>query len=59
MSNPAETVIVESNEVRCEGGDGALGHPAVYLHLKNGEIYCPYCSKHFVLKEGAKAAAGH
>lgn len=53
-----DTVTVEETTVRCDGGDGALGHPAVYLHFdRQREIVCPYCSKRFVLAEGA--AAGH
>ena len=40
------------------GGDGALGHPLVYLNMeKRGAVDCPYCGRKFVLKAGAKAAA--
>lgn len=45
-----ETVYVDTKRVCCSGPEGALGHPAVYLDLtKQGEITCPYCSKHFIL----------
>lgn len=54
-----ETVYVEERSVACDG-NGALGHPRVYLNMGDeNEIVCPYCSRHFVLKEGAEAAAGH
>jgi len=46
---PFETVYVDSTEVSCDGGGGALGHPKVYLNLSaDGEIECPYCSRLFV-----------
>ena len=55
---PIETVQVESTKVACDGG--ALGHPRVFLDLSvHGRIDCPYCGRRFVLKEGAKAPAGH
>jgi len=55
-----ETIIVETRTVACDGGGGPLGHPAVYLKIGDeGEIVCPYCSRHYVLAEGAPAAAGH
>jgi uncharacterized Zn-finger protein len=57
---PLEVIEVESNTVACDGGDGALGHPRVYLTLgKDGEIDCPYCGRHFVLKQGAHLADAH
>jgi uncharacterized Zn-finger protein len=35
-------------EVACNGGDGALGHPKVFLYIdKNNQIVCPYCSKKY------------
>jgi uncharacterized Zn-finger protein len=55
-----ETVVATETTVCCDGGDGALGHPAVYLHFEDGkEIVCPYCSRRFVLSETASAASGH
>jgi len=56
---PPEVVEVERTTVGCEG-DGPLGHPRVYLSLEpKGEVDCPYCGRHFVLKRGARAAADH
>ena len=55
---PFEIIPVETTTVACDGGGGPLGHPRVYLTLsKDGEIECPYCSRKYVLKEGAKVAA--
>lgn len=54
--------IVEANGavVRCDGGGGAMGHPAVFLNLGDKQaIDCPYCSRRFVRKAAAKAEAGH
>ncbi|UCH74192.1 MAG: zinc-finger domain-containing protein [Rhodospirillales bacterium] len=56
---PVERIDVEDVKVVCDGGGGALGHPRVYLNMGEArEIDCPYCGRRFVLKGGAKAAAG-
>ena len=53
-----ETAEVESETVQCDGGDGALGHPRVWLNMEGrGQIDCPYCDRRFVLKAGAKGGA--
>ena len=52
----AEVIEVESTRVSCDGGDGALGHPTVYLEMgEENFVDCPYCGRRFVLKAGAKA----
>jgi uncharacterized Zn-finger protein len=57
---PPETTYVEEETVACDGGDGALGHPRVFLNMEGaGHVLCPYCGHDFVLKDGAKASAGH
>ncbi len=57
---PTETILVETSTVGCDGGGGALGHPLVYLTLERGEkVECPYCSRVYQLKEGAKVAHCH
>ena len=49
MGSFFEIIEVESEVVTCSGNGGGLGHPAVYLNLMpNGEVTCPYCSKHYV-----------
>ena len=47
----AETMIVSTPITPCEGEGGSLGHPLVYLHLKNGKVECPYCGRLFMSKE--------
>lgn len=49
-----EVEEVESTRICCDGGEGALGHPRVWLSIgPEGFVECPYCDKKFVLKEGA------
>ncbi|MFY0310949.1 zinc-finger domain-containing protein [Leisingera sp. D0M16] len=53
-----ETKIVESRKVACDGSEGALGHPRVYLLIpeEEGFVECPYCDCKYVYKDAAKAA---
>lgn len=58
-TKPPETITVKTNTFYCDGGDGPMGHPRVYLTMTSqGSVDCPYCGRHFVLASGAKAA-GH
>ena len=47
---PPEYEIVTAWRVACDGGEGALGHPRVYLSLnrETGYVECPYCDKLYV-----------
>ena len=55
---PAETIYTDREVLSCDGGDGPLGHPRIYLNMEGkGQIDCPYCGRRFILKEGAEAAA--
>ncbi len=55
-----DVITVTDPKVACDGGGGALGHPLVYLRIgPEGEIVCPYCSRRYVLAEGARKAAAH
>lgn len=58
---PTPTEIIHVNEpvVACDGGDGPLGHPRVFLRIEQDSVQCPYCSRLFVLNEGASHATGH
>jgi uncharacterized Zn-finger protein len=58
---PTPTEIIHVNEpvVPCDGGDGPLGHPRVFLRIEQDQVQCPYCSRLFVLNEGAGHATGH
>lgn len=46
-----ETQVVTKWKVACDGGEGALGHPRVWLSVSHetGEVECPYCDKKFVI----------
>jgi uncharacterized Zn-finger protein len=60
LATPLETIVVSDDRVACDGSDGPLGHPRVYLNLApKGEVDCPYCGRHYVLKAGARAGHGH
>lgn len=50
---PLETEIVTSLRVACDGGEGALGHPRVWLSIDpdTGWVECGYCDKRYVLAE--------
>ena len=53
---PAPEVIeVASTRVACDGGDGAAGHPRVWLQIdpEKGFVECGYCDKRYVLKPGS------
>ncbi len=57
---PAETITVSTEKLYCDGGDGPLGHPRVFLTMtKAGSVDCPYCGRHYVLAAGGARAAGH
>jgi len=51
-SNPqGEVIYTSAARVSCNGGGGALGHPQIWLNMNaDGEVMCPYCSRHFVQK---------
>ena len=43
--------LVEYKKVSCQGIDGPLGHPKVYLDMGDKDfVVCPYCSKIFKLR---------
>jgi uncharacterized Zn-finger protein len=59
MTAPApETKIVETSKVACDGGEGALGHPRVWLQIPEAEgfVECPYCDCKYILKGRDQAA---
>ncbi len=53
MTLPTELIYVDQERVACDGGDGAMGHPMVYLHIDHdeGHIDCPYCGRRFILRD--------
>ncbi len=45
MAKPTEIIDTEKHTVACDGGNGPLGHPRVFLSIgPENEILCPYCS---------------
>lgn len=56
---PTEMIRVDDRVVACDGGGGVLGHPRVFLRIVDREVMCPYCSRLFVLNEGAGHTAQH
>lgn len=48
-----ETKIVDSYRIACDGGEGALGHPRVWLQIPNehGWVECPYCDCKYIHKD--------
>lgn len=53
-----ETKTVDTPIVACDGGEGALGHPRVYLNMQGrGEVQCPYCGKLYILAGDSHAHA--
>ena len=56
MSQDApETEIVSSYRVSCDGGEGALGHPRVWLQISpdRGWVECGYCDKKYIHEDFA------
>ncbi|MEJ6391780.1 zinc-finger domain-containing protein [Gymnodinialimonas sp. 2305UL16-5] len=59
MSHDApETEIVSTYRIACDGGEGALGHPRVWLQIdpKTGWVECGYCDKKFIHEDAAGEA---
>ena len=50
-----ETKIVNSYRISCDGGEGTLGHPRVWLQipLDIGWVECPYCDCKIIHKDYA------
>jgi uncharacterized Zn-finger protein len=56
---PFETIYVDGMVAICDGGEGPLGHPRVYLNLgPSGKIQCPYCSRLYVNRATSAGSAG-
>ena len=46
-----DVAMVTTWKVACDGGEGALGHPRVWLTIPDdtGFVECGYCDKRFVI----------
>ena len=51
-----ETEVVAKRRVACDGGEGALGHPRVFLQIPEdiGWVECPYCDCKYVHRDFAE-----
>ncbi len=59
LALPIETVRIDTAKIACDG-DKDSPHPRVFLSVgAEGFVDCPYCSRHFVLKEGAHLGDAH
>ena len=59
-ATPTEIIHVDDRTVACDGGlVEALGHPRVFLYIEDRSAICPYCSRLYVLNEGAGHGTGH
>lgn len=57
-SAPNETLTVKDKIISCDGGEGPLGHPNVYLNMgAKGRVECPYCDRLYVLQPAGNDAA--
>lgn len=58
MYDAPEVKEVSTDRIACDGGEGALGHPRVWLSIppQTRQIDCPYCDARYILKAGA---SGH
>jgi len=45
-----ETKQVDKLRFACDGGDGALGHPRIWLQIPHPQnwIECPYCDCKYI-----------
>ena len=49
------TVACDADEVMCDGGGGALGHPVVWYSFdKQEKVTCGYCGRLFVKERALK-----
>jgi len=48
-----EVRIVSEYRIACDGGEGPLGHPRVWLQIppEVGYVVCPYCDTKYVHKD--------
>ena len=57
LNTIADKVVATSRKVACDGPEFSK-HPRVFLTIgPEGEIFCPYCSRHFILKADAQDEA--
>lgn len=51
--DPPEIKYVDTRRVACDGDEGPLGHPRVFLDMGgDGRVECGYCDRLFILAGG-------
>jgi len=53
VTKAPETRIVDSYRIAGDGGEGALGHPRVWLAIppETGYVECPYCDCKYIHRD--------
>jgi uncharacterized Zn-finger protein len=52
-----EVRYVDNPRVVCDGDEGPLGHPRVFMQIdRTGLVDCGYCDRRFILAGGAADA---
>lgn len=54
---PPERIIIadDADEVSCDGGGGALGHPKVWYTFDGRDVVeCGYCDRQFIKERAAR-----
>lgn len=55
-----EVIEIDKDRVGCDGGNGALGHPLVYLTVDaSGKVDCPYCGRRFIHRTRTRVSEAH
>lgn len=59
-----EIIYIADDHVACDGGNGAIGHPRVYLTVDKftHTADCGYCDRRYIqdpVKAGGKPTAAH
>jgi uncharacterized Zn-finger protein len=58
--NQPEIIVVATKRVRCDGGGGALGHPAVYYDMGEDDfVECLYCDRRYVYEAPSEPQDDH
>ena len=57
LNTIGEKMVVKTRKVACDGPEFSK-HPRIYLTIgSEGEVFCPYCSRHFILSADAHEEA--
>jgi uncharacterized Zn-finger protein len=52
-----EVVLTPHMRVKCDGGNGVLGHPMEFITLEmGGRAMCKYCGRRFIHVDNPEAA---